>query len=123
MISKTVLNLREYSTHELQQGRALLLKIKWLEECETSILNIYVPTERAAQPPFWTQVDTTRQEKRLAHPEIVLGDFNVTEDKIDHFPAHLDNRAATEALRSIRLNWKIQDAWRHAYPNKRSFTY
>jgi exonuclease III len=84
-----------------------MLKIKWLESCETSLLNVYMPTTRTEQQPFWDSVDTTRRERRLAHPQIVLGDFNITEDKIDQVPAWLDNKAATEALRKIRLNWEI----------------
>jgi len=83
IIHKTVLNPKDYTMQELYPGRALLLKIKWLESCETSLLNIYVPTTQIEQQPFWDRVDTTRREKRLAHPEIVLGDFNITEDKID----------------------------------------
>jgi len=78
----------------------MMLKIKWLESCETSLLNVYVPTTRSKQP-FWNRVDTTRRERRLACPDIVLEDFNVTKDKIDRVPARLDNTTATEALRKI----------------------
>jgi exonuclease III len=95
-----------------------MLKLKWLEACETSILNIYVPTNRAEQEPFWNEVEATRREKCLTHPQIVLGDFNITEDKIDRVPAHADNKAATKALRNIRQSWEIQDMWRHAHPNE-----
>ena len=100
-----------------------MLKIKWLEACKTLLLNVYVSTTQTEQQPFWDKVDTTRREKRLAHLEIVLGDFNVTEDKINRVPAQLDNKSATEALRKIHLNWEIQDAWRHMHPNDQSFTY
>jgi exonuclease III len=123
VINKTVLNPKEVTTQELHPGRALLLKIKWLEACETSLLNVYVPTNRTEQQPFWEGVEANRNSKRLARPEIVLGDFNVTEDKIDRAPTRLDSKAATEALRQIRLKWEIQDAWRHMHPNDRSFTY
>ncbi len=118
VINKMLLDPRELSTHKLHPGRALMLKIKWLEACETTLLNVYVPTNRAKQEPFWNEVDTARRGKRLTHPEIVLGDFNVTEDKIDRVPAHTDNKTAAEALRNIRQSWEIQDVWRHAHPNK-----
>jgi len=52
VINKTVLNPRELKTKELHPGWALLLKIKWLETCESTLLNVYVPTNRAAQKPF-----------------------------------------------------------------------
>jgi len=64
-----------------------------------------------------------RRDNNIPHPKFILGDFNITEDKIDRAPAHLDNKTATDALRKIRLEWEIQDAWRHAHPNKRCFTY
>ena len=102
IINKTVLDPRELTKHELHPGRAILIKIKWLEACETSLLNVYVPTNRTAQQPFWEGIETMRRAKRLSRPKIVLGDFNVTEDKIDRAPAHGDNKAATEALRNIR---------------------
>jgi exonuclease III len=123
IINKMLLNPKEFSAQELYPGRAIMLKIKWSELCETSLLNVYVPTTRMEQQPFWDSMDTTRRERRLAHPQIVLGDFNVTEDKINRVPAQLDNKAATEALRKIRLNWEIQDAWRHTHPNERNFTF
>jgi len=123
VINKTVLNPKELMTKELLPGWALFLKIKWLESRKTTLLNVYIPTTRAAQKPFWETVDAKRREGRTPCPEFVLGDFNVTEDKIDRAPAHLDNRTATEALRKIRLEWEIQDAWRHAHPNERCFTY
>jgi len=100
-----------------------MLKIKWLEACKTTLLNIYVPTNRAEQEPFWNEVDAARRGKHLTCPEIVLGDFNVTEDKIDRVPAHADNKTTAEALRNIRQSWEIQDAWRHMHPNEQAFTY
>jgi exonuclease III len=118
VINKTLLDLRELSTHKLLLGQALMLKIKWLEACETSLLNVYIPTNQAKQEPFWNEVNTTRRGKHLAHLEIVLGDFNIMEDKIDRVPAHADNKTAAKALRNIRQSWEIQDMWRHAYPNE-----
>ncbi len=52
VINKVLINPKKIKTYELVPGRALLLKIKWLEDCETTILNIYAPVNRAAQPQF-----------------------------------------------------------------------
>jgi hypothetical protein len=101
------LNPRELKTKELHPGQALLLKIKWLETCESTLLNMYVPTNRAVQKPFWEGIDDARRDNNIPRPEFVLGDFNITEDKIDRAPAHLDNKTATDALRKIRLEWEI----------------
>jgi len=68
---------------------------------------MYVPTNRAVQKPFWEGIDDARRDNNIPRPEFVLGDFNITEDKIDRAPAHLDNKTATDALRKIRLEWEI----------------
>jgi hypothetical protein len=52
VINKALIKPLKVTTHKLVPGRALLLKIKWLEGCETSILNIYALVNRAAQPQF-----------------------------------------------------------------------
>ena len=53
----------------------------------------------------------------------MLGDFNVTEDTIDHSPPHLDDPNAISAIRETRHQWGLQDTWRHAHPNYKVFTY
>jgi len=50
VINKALINPQKITTYKLVPGRALLLKMKWLEDCETKILNIYAPVNRAAQP-------------------------------------------------------------------------
>jgi hypothetical protein len=123
IINKALINPQKITTHELVPGRALLLKMKWLEGCETKILNIYAPVNRAAQPQFWQSVESERHRRNITRPEFVIGDFNITEEAIDRAPPRLDDQAAMEALRNIRLKWEIQDSWRHAHQNVREFTY
>jgi exonuclease III len=123
VINKALINPTKITAHELVQGRALLLKIKWLESCEMSILNIYAPVNRAAQLQFWQTIENERCRKSLLRPNFVLGDFNITEEAIDRAPPRLDDQTASEALRNIRLKWEIQDAWRHSHPNVREYTY
>jgi hypothetical protein len=53
----------------------------------------------------------------------MLGDFNVTEDNIDRSPPRSDEPHAISALCEIRQKWELQDAWRHAHPHDRCFTY
>jgi hypothetical protein len=71
---------------ELIPGRALLLKIKWLEDCEMTILNVYAPVNRVAQPHFWQSVESKRCWRRIGHPNFVMGDFNIMEEVIDRAP-------------------------------------
>ena len=123
VINKSLIAPSEIHAHELYPGRALALKIKWLENESTTLLNIYAPVNKALQPPFWTDVETNRLTRRLPRPDFMLGDLNVTEDPIDRAPARQDDLGATDALRDIRLKWNIQDTWRLSYPDDRKFTY
>jgi ribonuclease HI/exonuclease III len=123
VINKSLIRPREVTARELSPGRALYLKVKWLETETTTLINIYAPNNRTIHPTFWKDIDTKRTTKRLAKPEFVLGDFNVTEDPIDRCPARPDDIHATDALRDTRFAWEIQDAWRLAHPSERQYTY
>ena len=101
VINKALISPMRITAHELVPGRAFLLKIKWLESCEMSILNIYTPVNRAAQLQFWQTIENKRHRKSFPRPNFVLGDFNITEEAIDRAPLWLDNQAASEALRNI----------------------
>jgi exonuclease III len=123
VLNKSLIKPKEVTAYELAPGRALYLKIKWLEAETTPLINIYAPNNRTRHPTFWGDIETARTTRRLAKPDFMLGDFNVTEDPIDRSPARADDTNAMEALRDIRFAWGIQDTWRLAYPKERQFTY
>jgi exonuclease III len=123
VINKRLIKPTNITVLELFEGRALALKIKWHETEETTLLNIYAPNTRATQPDFWRKIDTRKKLHRLRNPAFMLGDFNVTEDAIDRYPPHLDDINASTTIREIRHQWRLHDAWRHAYPNHKVFTY
>jgi ribonuclease HI/exonuclease III len=125
VLNKKYIRPKEATFYELQEGRALALKIKWHEtgEEDTTLLNVYAPNNKTEHKKFWENIETKRRLYRLRRPEFMLGDFNVTEDNIDRAPAHPDDPNAITALREIRQEWELQDTWRHSYPNDRCFTY
>src|SRR6266850_1786257 len=125
IINKSLIAPREASSQELIPGRALLLKLKWLESEETSILNIYAPTDKSSHLVFWNTLSELLRDVNLnpPHLDLMLGDFNVTEDLIDRAPARADNKSASDALRQLRLAWGMQDSWRHTFPTQREFTF
>ena len=122
-INKRLIKPNNITIFELLEGRALALKIQWHDNEETTLLNIYTPHTRASQPEFWNKVDTRKQLYRLRNPDFMLGDFNVTEDTVDRYPPHPDDANAITALRNVRHKWGLHDAWRHAYPNYKVYTY
>ena len=123
VINKALIAPREILAHELTPGRALALRINWLESESTTLLNIYAPNNKEEHQDFWKDIEVKRLELRLPKPDFMLGDLNVTEDPIDRAPARADDRSATDAIRDTRLAWNIQDAWRLTYPDEREYTY
>jgi exonuclease III len=123
VINKSLIKPRELRLYELQEGHAIALKVKWLENEETTLINMYTPNNRSEHPNFWETLDTKRRSLNLQCPEFLLGDFNLTEEAIDHTPAHHDDLNAVGALRILRHQLDIQDTWRHTFPEEQSFTY
>ena len=122
VLNKALIPNREPNLHVLVPGRAIMLKIKWPEDKDIKIINIYAPVQDHKQPAFWAKIETERQMKNLSHPNFLLGDFNITEELIDRSPPSTDNRVATDTLRDIRLSWEVQDQWRHDHPNETLYT-
>ena len=123
VLNKALIPNRQPKMHTLAPGRAIMLKIRWPDDKEIKIINVYAPVQDHKQPAFWVEIENKRHTKHLPCPDFLLGDFNITEDLIDRSPSRADNQPTTEALRDIRLAWEVQDQWRHAHPNDTLFTY
>jgi exonuclease III len=91
VINKRLIKPSNITVFKLLAGRALALKIKWHDTEVTTLLNVYAPNTRAAQPEFWRKIDVSKRLYGLRNPDFMLGDFNVTEDAIDRSPPHLDD--------------------------------
>ncbi|KAH9854514.1 Endonuclease/exonuclease/phosphatase, partial [Lenzites betulinus] len=108
---------------EVVPGRAASLTVQWSVNRKLTILNIYAPNKAADNADFW---DVLRQyyETHMNHrPDVLLGDFNVVESAFDRLPSHSDGRAPVLALERLTARLKLQDSWRVAHPEKRSFSY
>jgi ribonuclease HI/exonuclease III len=123
VMNKTLIRPQECRAFELIPGRALMLKIKWLESCSMTITNIYAPNQKTEHPNFWATIEMERRNRHLPRPDFSLGDFNITEELIDRIPPREADGAALEALRDIRDAWGVVDMWRHLNPNKKEYTY
>ena len=123
VINKSLITPKKITMHELIPGRALHLKVEWLDNEKTSHINVYTPNERAAHKEFWNEVNTTRQTNHLPAPNFLLGDFNVTEDLIDRMPARLNDVNTIEALRDTCLDWSISNTWWMTFPDNLEYTY
>ena len=122
-INRALVAPKELTISELIKGRAMTIKFKWHDDEEILLLNIYAPNNRSDHPNFWEEVDMKRHSKGLRRPDIMLGDFNLTEDPIDRALTHLDDTNAIAALRNLRQCLGLEDSWQHAFPHDRNFTY
>ena len=98
VINKERLNSEQTHATEILPGQAMLLSIKWSDNSTLNILNVYAPNTPQNHPPFWTELQQKLHELHIANINIILGDFNITEDLFDRAPACHDDHAATEAL-------------------------
>ena len=123
VLNKDLIDTNKTETHELIKGRAIAMKLTWKNGEETFLINVYAPNRRSDHRDFWETIENERLKKRLRKPDFVLGDFNLTEEPIDRFPAKHDHQGAIAALREFRLSAGVQDQWRHTYPRAREYTY
>lgn len=121
VINKECLSYLSTETFEITPGRALLLTVARPNDRQLTLLNIYAPNAPHAHPTFWNEIQNKIPRQRS--PDIVLGDFNLTEDPIDRAPAHTDNEPAAEALKIFKESLNIRDVWRHENPDTRLFTF
>lgn len=123
-----VLNKERTNTEGVQEieiipGRALLLIIPWHSTLTLHILAIYAPNDIGENRSFWTDIGNTWTEKRLQRPDIILGDFNITEGIIDRIPQTGRGDNAIETLRDLKKKFGLSDGWREMNPTKKEFTY
>lgn len=57
IINKALINPREYKMYKLQQGCAAALKIKWLEDDEIMMYNVYASNAKEENAEFWEMID------------------------------------------------------------------
>ena len=65
VINKTLIKPKEYKLYELQPGRATALKIKWIENEETILVNVYAPNAHEEHTTFWESIDIARRASNL----------------------------------------------------------
>ncbi|KAG1758455.1 Endonuclease/exonuclease/phosphatase, partial [Suillus occidentalis] len=123
ILNKEKLNIDNTKMTILIPGRAISLSLKWHNDHKINILNIYAPNNPQEHPTFWEKIKTAWRHNNLGQIDFMAGDFNITEDPLDRAPARQDNIPAIEALRDFRLEFNIQDNWRHTHPNTCLFTF
>ncbi|KAG2131745.1 Endonuclease/exonuclease/phosphatase [Suillus clintonianus] len=123
VLNKELTNIENIEYNEIIPGRALMLKTRWHNNEELRILNVYAPNNPAEHHNFWSKIKEVESRSNNQQIDIMLGDFNLTEDPLDRAPARPDNENATDALRDLRESLNIHDNWRKTHPTSRLFTF
>ena len=87
----------------------MAIRIKWRENEETVLINVYTLNDRSEHKDLWTQVESKRRAKNIWHPDFLLGDFNVMEDPLNRASICPDNPNAIEALQNLRHSLDLQE--------------
>lgn len=97
-VNKELLNTEDIAFHVIIPGRVILLSFRWQRNMTISIMNVYAPNDLTKHPDFWSELENRWTDLRLPNPDLMVGDFNMTEDTIDRAPARPDNENAVLAL-------------------------
>jgi hypothetical protein len=60
VLNKKLIKPDNIKTYELIPRRAMIIQIKWINTCNTTILNIYALNERKEHAAFWAKIITER---------------------------------------------------------------
>lgn len=104
-------------------GRAMSLTIPWHGDKELTILNVYAPNSTTENAQFWEDLKTELEKDGAKKPDIMVGDFNITEDAIDRLPCRKDKAAPINTLEDLKASLGLVDGWRTTFPDTKAYTY
>ncbi|KIM50088.1 hypothetical protein SCLCIDRAFT_34670 [Scleroderma citrinum Foug A] len=111
ILNKEKINIKKVALKELIPGRVTFLSLEWQQEGLLHLLNIYAPNDLWMHPEFWSELEEKWRSVNLSSPTFMLGDFNLTEDPLDHAPTHSNHEPAVSALRDCSQALNVQDTW------------
>ncbi|KAI0047995.1 DNase I-like protein, partial [Auriscalpium vulgare] len=123
VLNRQLIDTADAKATTIIPGRAYALTLTWYGSEKLTMLNVYAPNQPSNQPAFWQEIVATWTRLRLPRPDFMGGDCNHVEDQLDRAPMRYDSDNATEALRDLRYELRIHDAWRNDNPTERMFTY
>ena len=123
VLNRRLIDTRNSSSKTIIPGRALITSIPWNDNRYINILSVYAPNPPRENADLWTKISATLPSLNNAQPDILLGDFNLVEDALDRLPSNQDDTAATEALRDLKMKYKLIDGWRLANPTSKGYSW
>lgn len=123
IINRDLVNVDEVTATEIIPGRAILVEIPWHEDKWLRVVNVYAPNDSQKNANFWKAIDTEWSTRNLPKPDIMLGDFNITEEVMDRLPQRNDDHPPVEALQNLTNRFGLLDGWRSTNPSTLEFSF
>ncbi|KAJ7605533.1 Endonuclease/exonuclease/phosphatase, partial [Mycena polygramma] len=123
VLNKQMIETSDVQTKEIIPGRAMLVKMKNVNDKPLSILAVYAPNAPGENATFWGDLKAYFVAHPTQKPDLLGGDLNMVEDGIDRNPAKADNNGPVEAFDDLKMYLGLVDGWRETYPTTCAYTY
>ncbi|KAJ7577140.1 Endonuclease/exonuclease/phosphatase, partial [Mycena floridula] len=124
VLNKDLTNIEGVKVWYLIPGRAMMVTIPWHGTETITILAVYPPNDTMTNnAAFWRELIEIFIESDIPIPNFILGDMNVTEDKIDRLPECEDDTNASVAHAAFKTLLGMQDGWRKENEGVKEFTH
>ena len=123
VLNREIVDIMDVKQKDLIPGRAILLSMNWHAGRSITLLNIYAPNDTNENVQFWRTLSDRLNENETNKPEVVMGDFNVTEETLDLLPTREDEINRVESLRNFLRPLNLSDGWRINEPTTCDYTF
>lgn len=123
VLNKYLTRWQEATAKVIIPGRAIHVTLPWLENSTLHLLVVYAPNEPGKNASFWKKIREEWRTRTLPKPDVLLGDFNLTENPLDREPTSLSMSGANSELFRLKADLVVVDAWRLDFPNKKEYTW
>lgn len=123
VINKKFVKLDHTEHYIVIPGRVSVTKINLYRGETLTIMGVYAPNNRSENAQFWRDLEMWCQQHPNLTPNMLIGDFNITEDAIDRMPMQEDEHAQLIAIDSLKQYLQLVDGWRETFPTKQGYTF
>ena len=111
ILNKAIVNPKSAKMTPLIPGCAAHLSLTWHGSLKLSIIAVYAPNTPSEHSGFWNNLFVAWHNHSLPTLNLLLGDFNLTEDPLDRALPYSDDELATASLCDMRHTFNLVDAW------------